>query len=463
MEQTEQTKTRKDYNRKRSNIISALRRKNIQEAQHLANYLNKNHARLNDLQMAALARLRKNMLSCGAHSLYGEHNGEYTYIGSHTCDNKNCHICNYNRKKRIRRKLMQWFRNNPHLIELKKNGKVVTDEQYLNKYYGENYREVKYDLMHLTLTVPHTENGWHGTKFYYQEIMQAFNLMRKQRQIKKMIYGGEFGVETTRNENGLHIHIHALLLVKKEKGNRDLLHKLILKEWNRITVEPGMEPEPLSEKRIKAIKKGNKTLTEAEIKALDSRGATLIGLETIYTLDQSGQKIRGKELTEGMIMAAILETVSYHFKPLALEDDGHLNYDIISEIAVAIYKRPLYKKFGCWHGEKSLNLKQANSKEGMLEDYGDANNVTVDETTGIMVNEDTGEIIDAGYTAYYMTDCAGVFHIPEEGLKIVFSRKARDKIKEINALNTAEALVKMLEAGVYDLVKQKQRENSVTN
>ena len=200
-----------------------------------------------------------------------------------------------------------------------------------------------------------------------------------------------------------------------------------------------------------------------DIARLDTRGATLIGLETIYTLDQSGNKIRGKELTEGMIMAAILETVSYHFKPLALEDEGGLNYDIIAEIAVAIYKRPLYKKFGCWHGEKSLNLKSANSTEGMLEDYADANYVVVDEETGITINEDTGEIIDGGYSAFYMVDCGSVFHIPELQYKIVFSSKARRRMKEIEAVTTMQALEKMMEYCVSDIIRREYKNQVVTH
>ncbi|RMG79234.1 MAG: hypothetical protein D6707_08500 [Bacteroidetes bacterium] len=409
-------------------------------------------------ELEQLARLKKCMEVCASHSLYGESNNGLTYIGSHTCDNKNCHVCNYNRKKRIRRKLYHWFKNNKKLIYLPGREKTVTESQYKEKYLSEKGIKVGYDIMHLTLTVPHTEKGWKGTQTYYGEIMRAFNRLRNDEEIKQYIYGGEFGIETTRNENGLHIHIHALLLVKNCLQNRNELHRLILLKWNKLTVNPDIETKEFTKDRIKSIKKSNKLLTDEDIQTLSPQGATLIGLETIYTLNKQRKKVRSKKYGDKAMMIAVMETVSYHFKPLAMEEDGSLNYDLIAKIAAAIYRKPLYRKFGCWHGEKSLNIKTGTDPDAVLEDYADSVSVMKDEDTGVLIDGETGEIIDAGYKCYYITDASYIYHNPERELEPFISWKGRHRLIKINSISTPQALAEMTLLSVNKMLLRKSKE-----
>ena len=53
--------------------------------------------------------------------------------------------------------------------------------------------------MHLTLTVPHTAHGWRDSEVYNQELVKAFNIMRKYDFWKDCVYGGEATVEFTRD------------------------------------------------------------------------------------------------------------------------------------------------------------------------------------------------------------------------------------------------------------------------
>ena len=59
----------------------------------------------------------------------------------------------------------------------------------MDKGYNLQNDNVKYDLMHLTLTVPHNSDGWRGKKFYFKEIIQAFNQMRKTEEWNALVFG----------------------------------------------------------------------------------------------------------------------------------------------------------------------------------------------------------------------------------------------------------------------------------
>ncbi len=437
-----------NYNAKRSSKIAYLSRKNFEMSKQIRTYLEQNK-NLSKLQAEHLNKLDKNISSCAYHSLYrvGERY-ETTYIASHTCDNRNCNICNYIRQKKIRRAYLRFFKKNKYLyqiqnIKTKKNTTVTAN--WYNKSYKDNLNyklvdKIEYDLMHLTLTVPHySDTGFRGKKFYYSEIIKLFNEMRKSKkkvqltdfltaQFTDFVLGGEYGVETTKTDNGLNIHIHSLVFVKKYKRSRDLTHKLILKLWNSYTVNEYSQRKQFTEKHIGQIKKGNKLLTADWIKKeLNPQGATLIGLETIYSL-QDGQKVRSKEFYSDDMIKAVMETISYHFEPQAFEKKhNEFNMNLLSELLPAIFKQRLYGRFGCLYREPELNFKYKKFNE---------------EYEDIKVDTETGEI---EFAEHYIITPYRVFHDKDNGEQIKIGKKTLEKAVKIDALSTPEALSKMTE------------------
>jgi len=80
------------------------------------------------------------------------------------------------------------------------------------------------------------------------------------------------------------------------------------------------------------------------------------------------------------MMKAIMETISYHFEPHAFnKEDKTIDIDLLADLLPHVYRKILYKKFGCLHGEKALNL--SNDLE-LEEDFAEVAAMKVDEETG---------------------------------------------------------------------------------
>ncbi|MCB1124136.1 MAG: protein rep, partial [Verrucomicrobiae bacterium] len=190
-------KDRTRYNRQRCLWMTRAVKQNRLNYRELHEYLEAND--VDDYSLAYLMDFRYAINTCCRHALFREHliNGAKEFIGAHTCKNKLCTVCNAKRAKDLRRKYRLFFDKNPDLLHC-------------------------FDFFHLTLTVPHNESGgFRGKRWYADELMREFNFMRKKQAWKDLVYAGEFGVEVTKNENGLHIHIHSLLLVHKGPQNRN--------------------------------------------------------------------------------------------------------------------------------------------------------------------------------------------------------------------------------------------------
>lgn len=439
--------------RKRSNIISSLKRKNLNLKSELTTYMKK--AELSTEQKKHLNRLVKDTSRCANFSLYGHDTVEkqIKYFASVFCGNKTCFVCNYARQKRVRRKYFNWFKENQELILIRKNDqeKTVSKTRFAQFYSRKGWElvsNVTYDLMHLTLTVPHyLETGFLGEKYYFQKIADLYHFMRNEvPQWVEQVYGGEYGIETTKTPaNGLHIHIHSLLFVKRGMRNRNTLHRLILKEWNRLTVNPDSTRKHFSDDVKAAIIKSNRSFDESYVNSLDPRGTTMINLEMIYSMDK-GHKVRVTDFNSKEMLFAIMETIKYHFEPLAFDKDNKtFDLDLMAEIAPVIYRKQLYKKFGCLHGETALNLKDG--ADALKEDFSDASE---------LIDEDTGEITSR--FNYFVCNPAYVYHIPEHDNEIVLSKYGKDKLKTIEAHNTSHAIKQlgaMVQASLKSIHKPK--------
>ncbi len=420
-------------NRKRGYLHSEGAAVNKRVYNELNGYLHsKTIFELSEDSLKQFTLLRSRLQECCKHGLYREftEGGGLEFIAAHTCNHKYCFVCNKLRSKTIRRKFVKFF---------------------------EAYPEVRqqYDFMHLTLTVPHTESGWKGKKFYASELMEAFNFMRKSSWWKKLVFAGEFGVEITKNSNGLHIHIHSLLLVEKSRGSRNELHRKIFLHWNKSTAEG--EFQPIDDATWELIKKSNKTFENMDRAKINRNGATLIGLESLYVLSNKQKKgYKYCERSESWkryinpnddneFLAGLLECIKYHFEPSGMYlNEGKLDFELLNEILPAIYRKPLYRKFGAFHtstknahpGAAMLNFNVKDSaKEETLEALAETANDTV-------INPVTGK--EAGRDEYNFTvmACNKVWYDKEnEYLPKVYPNVKR---RHLPSWTVANALLEML-------------------
>lgn len=384
-----------------------------------------------------LEKLKKSLHSCATISLYKEnHEHKVTYLSSATCDNRFCFICNFLRQKRIRRKFWRYFQQNETLVVVKnlKSGKqkVVTNYQFANKFKAYPYsfiENVKYDLMHLTLTVPHyKETGFCGEYYYYETLIKKFNFLRKKEDWLYWVYGGEFGVETAMKESGLHIHIHALLFVRKGTQNRNHLHKVILKHWNASTVNPDNPRKEFEDWHIKQIMKGNKKLNELEARSLHPQGSTFLNLETIFTWNETKtEKVRASNWSEEAMILAVMETVSYHFEPHCWDKkERGFNIPLMVETMPHVHNKRLFNRFGCLLGEKPLGI-----------NYQDASDELKD-VEELLVDEETGEVIPE--YEYIITNPIYVNHFEDQDFDPQFTKQAFDKGTKLNCSGTYQAV-----------------------
>lgn len=452
-----------NHNGKRSNIISSLKRKNLK----LVNQIKKEikSMKLNSNEMVQVHKLEKNLTQCANLTLYQKDGSLIKHVASHTCDNKICHVCNYLRQKKVRRKYYKWFDDNSTFFEIVHNNKsrFVTKYQLHNKekYSGaEVLNSVNYDIVHLTLTVPHTEDkGFRGELFYQRKIRTAFNLMRKTPQWLSMAYGGEFGIEITKKSNGLHIHIHALVFIKREFRNRNKFHRIVLKQWNKYTIDPDYNYKskekqaaellmsPQQRKNFNnqeyeifraAVKKGNQSITDEDVEILDRRGATFINMETIFS-SVDGKKVRATEYGSKEMLFAVMEAISYHFKPTTFDsEDGKHNLRLMIKLLPALYNLRIYDRFGVLYQESPLNMK---------------NNTYIEDLEEVLDIKDSEGGLVSQYE-YFITNPAFVFHATDKNNKIILSKIAKERLIDLNAANTNDALGEL-----NDLVKAMHLDN----
>lgn len=373
-----------------------------------------------------MKKLRKKLTACAGLSLYAEQPGGTVGITGHLCGDKLCFVCNSQRSRVTRRKYRSWFEANPVLFEVTaSNGrsKVVTASQYHKNYEGVFYLPVQYEVMHFTLTVPHTaEHGYKGKQLYYKEFRDAMKELRRLKFWKENIFGGEYGFETERKVAGAHIHVHGLMFVQAGIQNRNRLHRELLMNWNRLTVDECNRRVKFSETDVAAIRKGNKLLTDADVNEMNPQGATIINLETIYTKNkETGKKERVKDFSDKGFMRGVMEAIKYHFEPAFFDKkENQFDLQMIADIKPLIHGLPMYKKFGCLEKETSLNI-----NENIEVEYSDA----VED-----FDPATGEILER---EFYTVNPALMYANKDN---ITWSHAAVTRRRQIKARTTSEAV-----------------------
>ncbi len=410
----------KNHNVRRWSIIQSLKRKNLTLAEQIKDFM----IELEPVKKTYMKKLVKKLTACAGLSLYAEQPGSTVGITGHLCEDKLCFVCNSQRSRVTRRKYRTWFEANQVLFEVTpKNGlpKVVTSFQYQKHFEGASYTPVAYDVMHFTLTVPHTEErGFRGVKLYYDEFTNIMTAMRRLKFWKENILGGEYGFETERKTKGLHIHVHGLMFVRRFIGNRNYVHRELLMNWNRLSVDEDAPLRELTDEVKTAILAGNKTLTESDILQMDLRGATFMNLESIHYF-KNKRKIYITDFSDPNMMRGIMEAIKYHFEPAFFnKQDNQFDLQMVADIKPLIHGKALYKKFGCLVGETSLNI-----NENMQVEYADAVE-DFDPGTGEILNRD-----------FYTVNPALMY---ADANNIVWSHAAVHRRRQIRARTTSEAV-----------------------
>jgi hypothetical protein len=169
-------------------------------------------------------------------------------------------------------------------------------------------------------------------------------------------------------------------------------------------------------------------ITHDDVLSLNPAGATLIGLETIFSFDSKGQKVRATEWGSKEMMIAVMETISYHFEPHAF-DKNTKSFDLpmLADIVTKIHNVKLYAKFGCLYGEKSLNVTDDTKIE---DDYA--------EVAEEFADQETGEI--SLLNKFWLVNPAYVHHVPEKDYQIVFGNEALRKGEMLKVETTRQAI-----------------------
>ena len=435
---------------RRSNTVSSLKRKNLKLLNGLREHEQTNEP--TDEQQPHVKRLKKAIGSCCGISLYGENLDTVSleYIASHTCDNKFCFVCNWGRQRAIRKKYVRFFESNKTVVKMERSTKKGTQTRYCTNAGEKDLllsgwtatADYSFDLMHLTLTVPHTAEGYKNQKFYFEAVKTDFEHLRRADFWADFVLGGEFGCEFTRGEHGLHIHIHCLLLVRKPafagERTRNELYRHILLYWNSRTAWDGSKRTAFSEAEKAAILKGNeKILTTQDIAQLNPQGSTFVDLSNIFAVGRNGKKKYvsnwDHEWTEGnrvAVVKAVMETISYHFKPQCFDSEsGEFYYDTLIETLPALFKKSLYGKFGALATEKTLNISYKLSKE----DYAQA----AKEKAAL------NELAAPADRRFFVMDASHCYHPPDNDYKPVLSNTGLRKRRYLGAFTGPDAFDEM--------------------
>jgi hypothetical protein len=354
------------------------------------------------------------------------YDGSLEPLAGPTCKHKVCPICNALSARRIRAGYWRFFQAHPELLQ-------------------------QYSFMHLTLTLPHRAHEL--LTEVYGRLIKAFNELRKDRNFKRMVFAGVRNVETTQGANGWHVHIHALLLLYSIQRSRNQFYSFLLLRWNQLTTPKGKH-KPLPPRQRAGIAAGLAYLKaperEALLNALDARGATSVGLESLYILlDGPGGKLKKyvNARNPEQMMGGILECIKYQFEPFALKDeDGTYNTDMIWQILPGIYKKRLYAAFGEFYGK---GMYAAELRQMLNPD----DEVTADiEAFGreAIVHPETGEVLSSYDYSYVAVKTTGIHR---QGGQLV----AEGRVTPLLANNLKEAMKALIEWQVGEQTQSKSK------
>jgi hypothetical protein len=213
--------------------------------------------------------------------------------------------------------------------------------------------------VHLTLTLPHENGMFRGKRFYAKELISLFATLRKDEDWKKMIYAGEYGLEIKKSKtNGLHIHLHCLILQNPEYSINKVREQLT-RDWKLLTGNKtnysGLHYETLytyeKDKNGKKIKQPKAVMIDGESKCIPGE------FEPVKKYIEPGVSSL-KDYLEG-----VMECIKYHFKPGCLEtEEGEYDLELIYDILENTKGKRLYSRFGQFYKQPLLNFNNLEKK-----------------------------------------------------------------------------------------------------
>lgn len=458
---------------KRSKKFSAARVKNVYYLKNVWHMIKEDSE--DELHYPLLLKYKDRLETCARLSLYRTANKgrQSTLITGLTCNHRLCNICNMIRSRKLRRKWSSFLQDDTRDILIRRRQCHMFGLDYGCYSHKENPQYTsgaeimqKFDMMHLTLTMPHTGGRWNDREYYAAELLKKFHLLRQSKWWLDVVFGGEYTIETTLSANGLHIHLHALVLTDKQyTGSRNYLYENIFLSWNRLTVNYSDTRSPVitDEKRIAGImathadwNKNKQEFLDKILPHLDARGATMVGLKSLYheipyskvNKFNSNTVFKGddgryfhycKSGNAGSMLKGVVECLKYHFEPCALEQPGEpnlLNQDLLKAVLPNIYRQRLYGKFGGFYGVKQLNvMEDPVSITDLQEDLQDTGKDIFDPATGggIETSEYHYRILDARNVA-----------LDEEKKHTLISRKKTKMILKTDEFPTTRDAIQVL-------------------
>jgi len=230
----------------------------------------------------------------------------------------------------------------------------------------------EYTPCHLVLTLPHQNGTYEGKKFYAKELIEKFHELRRKPFFRDSVYAGEYGIEVKESKNkanGLHIHLHSLIFVKKKTGI-NWLRKYLEYYWELSTGATQLWLETIyyfkkdeQGKYITQLKEKIDTTEETEDGDYLTNSKFELVKKKFYVTDLENELKLRKDLTEeeketellNCYIYGILECIKYHFKNDSLKDqNGNYNFELIEEILRNTKGKRLYSRFGAFYKVKEL-------------------------------------------------------------------------------------------------------------
>lgn len=249
----------------------------------------------------------------------------------------------------------------------------------------------EYHPVHVVLTLPHADGLYNGKEFYAAELIAAFKELRRRAWWKKHVYAGEYGIEVKpgREGQGLHIHMHSLILLKKKNVNN--FRTLLKKSWHKITGATKVWAETLylykKDENNKYIMEWKQT---DQVEGSFDENDNYVGdykkilVRKKFYVDREARKTRKRkdisneekdQLIIETYLFGILECIKYHFKG----DEVFQDIERLNQILENTQDKRLYSRFGQFYNEKELNF---NKLYGPEEISAECREIAINTITG---------------------------------------------------------------------------------
>lgn len=230
----------------------------------------------------------------------------------------------------------------------------------------------KFNICHLTLTVPHPNGLFRGKKFYARDLIKEFNFLRKDKEFIEKVFGGEYGIEHAKgNNNGLHLHLHCLVFQYKD-FNVNAVRDKIQAIWNKKTGgnayyeslyvhrKDSQGRWILENKPETIIKKGTEW---------NHREAKVVRKKFYLSNRYEWYRKLSEEEKVSVWERSIMEVIKYHFKDNTFKDDAE-NWDVDYMIEILNESKNLrmYSKFGGFIGDQRFNYYKKGKKKAKIID-----------------------------------------------------------------------------------------------